>query len=171
MACQAGVACMRSSISTWRSFRASESAGGPKNPRQLANVTPYPNSSSDGTSGMEASRVEAVTGVGRVDFFGAPRPSTLVDPNLKRVLDEPKEIPLPGEAEVARITGSLPVVRRGPIVVRPGARPAVRKAIRVPDDVKGMKIRCAGRGITSCYKAAGASPLYVTPPDIYLNIQ
>jgi TRAP-type C4-dicarboxylate transport system substrate-binding protein len=34
-----------------------------------------------------------------------------------------------------------------------------------------MKLRCAGRGITSCFKAAGASPLYVQPPDIFLNLQ
>ncbi|MFH1489610.1 MAG: TRAP transporter substrate-binding protein [Pseudomonadota bacterium] len=46
-----------------------------------------------------------------------------------------------------------------------------KKEVRVPDDVKGMKLRCAGKGITSCFKAAGASPLYVQPPDIFLNLQ
>ena len=48
---------------------------------------------------------------------------------------------------------------------------STKKLIRVPADVKGMKIRCAGRGITESWKAAGASPLYVRPPDIYLNLQ
>ncbi|MBW1802528.1 MAG: TRAP transporter substrate-binding protein [Deltaproteobacteria bacterium] len=48
---------------------------------------------------------------------------------------------------------------------------STKKEVHVPDDVKGMKLRCAGRGITSCFKAAGASPLYVQPPDIFLNLQ
>jgi len=72
-------------------------------------------------------------GVGRVDFFGAPRPSTLVDPNLNRKLDEPAEVPIPGADRLAMITRLLAPVTRGPITVWPAERPSARKEIRVPD--------------------------------------
>jgi len=68
-----------------------------------------------------------------VTFFGTPRPSTLVAPNPDRKLDEPPEIPLPDKAEVAKVIGELPLVRRGSIVVHPGGRPAARKEILLPD--------------------------------------
>jgi len=47
----------------------------------------------------------------------------------------------------------------------------MKKPVRVPADVKGMKVRAAGKGITSCYKAAGASPLFAPPSEIFLNLQ
>ena len=42
--------------------------------------------------------------------------------------------------------------------------------IRTIEDIKGMKIRCAG-GEAQMLEAAGASPIFMVPSEMYLNLQ
>lgn len=45
------------------------------------------------------------------------------------------------------------------------------KRVTKVEDVKGMKLRAAGKAATALYKAAGASPTYIPAPDIYLSME
>jgi TRAP-type C4-dicarboxylate transport system substrate-binding protein len=47
----------------------------------------------------------------------------------------------------------------------------VDKKITTIEDIKGMKIRVAGKAATALYKAAGASPIFIPPADMFLNLQ
>jgi TRAP-type C4-dicarboxylate transport system substrate-binding protein len=46
-----------------------------------------------------------------------------------------------------------------------------KKRVTTVAEVKGMKLRVAGKAASSLYKAAGASPIFVPPADIFLNLQ
>ena len=46
-----------------------------------------------------------------------------------------------------------------------------KKRITTVAELKGMKLRCAGKAASSLYKAAGASPMFIPPADIFLNLQ
>lgn len=45
------------------------------------------------------------------------------------------------------------------------------KRVTKVDDMKGLKIRAAGKAATALYKAAGASPMFIPPADMFLNLQ
>lgn len=46
-----------------------------------------------------------------------------------------------------------------------------KKRVTAVDDLKGLKLRVAGKAASSLYKAAGASPMFIPPADIFLNMQ
>ena len=46
-----------------------------------------------------------------------------------------------------------------------------KKRITTLADMNGLKLRAAGKAATALYKAAGASPVYIPPPDMFLNLQ
>jgi len=81
---------------------------------------------------MKTFEIFKAAGLKKVTFLGAPLPSALLNPKKAVRLDEPREFPLPGAAEIAKVTGDLPPVRRGPIDVWPGDRPEVRRKILLP---------------------------------------
>jgi len=47
----------------------------------------------------------------------------------------------------------------------------VNKRVSTIEEIKGLKIRAAGKAATALYKAAGASPIFIPPADMFLNLQ
>ncbi|MBW2065684.1 MAG: TRAP transporter substrate-binding protein [Deltaproteobacteria bacterium] len=47
----------------------------------------------------------------------------------------------------------------------------VKKPIRTVEDVKGLRLRVAQKGIAELLKSVGASPMFIKPGDIFLNLQ
>ncbi|MBW2031536.1 MAG: TRAP transporter substrate-binding protein DctP, partial [Deltaproteobacteria bacterium] len=46
-----------------------------------------------------------------------------------------------------------------------------KKRVTKVADLKGLKLRVAGKAASSLYKATGASPMFIPPADIFLNMQ
>jgi len=46
-----------------------------------------------------------------------------------------------------------------------------KKRITTLAGMKGLKLRAAGKAATTLYKAAGASPIFIPPADMFLNLQ
>ena len=47
----------------------------------------------------------------------------------------------------------------------------VKKPVRTVEDVKGLRLRVAQKGIADLLKTVGASPMFIKPPDIFMNLQ
>jgi len=47
----------------------------------------------------------------------------------------------------------------------------VKKPVRTVDDVKGLRLRVAQKGIADLLKSVGASPMFIKPADIFMNLQ
>jgi TRAP-type C4-dicarboxylate transport system substrate-binding protein len=48
---------------------------------------------------------------------------------------------------------------------------ASKKPIKKLEDLKGMKIRCAGKPQTDMMKLLGGTPIYIPMPGVYINLQ
>jgi TRAP-type C4-dicarboxylate transport system substrate-binding protein len=48
---------------------------------------------------------------------------------------------------------------------------SLKKPVRNIEDVKGMRLRVAQKGISDLLKLSGASPMFIKPHDIFLNLQ
>ncbi len=46
-----------------------------------------------------------------------------------------------------------------------------KKPVHTVDDVKGLRLRVAQKGISDLLKSVGASPMFIKPPDIFMNLQ
>ena len=47
----------------------------------------------------------------------------------------------------------------------------VKEPVRTIEDVKGLRLRVAQKGISDLLKLVGASPMFIKPHDIFLNLQ
>ncbi|MBW1799134.1 MAG: TRAP transporter substrate-binding protein DctP, partial [Deltaproteobacteria bacterium] len=47
----------------------------------------------------------------------------------------------------------------------------VKKPVHSVDDVKGLRLRVAQKGIADLLKSIGSSPMFIKPADIFMNLQ